>query len=433
MPVARRSGSGGAIPTVVSVNDALKTATEFRAAAAQFAAQKQAERADFELMKKELEAKFEAKQLLLTQQEEAHRARAEELDAETAKAEQIERFKRCKRKAKDSAAVPPPRLSCNQRRSVCATKLLDARVALGHFAPRKNPTTKHAFLEELKCQLAIDSSGGIADWSFFSVKSNVSGSCDPCHNAKKKLRLETSASDDAATDAYKRAETIGRKCAGPFCKGHKFTEKTYKAATQQHLEPDEKPRREFTSRDGTVHNQPVSWSMERGLIKEIENIKDGTTIWLCALCNQVDGNNRQIAKSNEDARKGLIYRGMDEKKAATPEEREKIIDAKRHYKNKQQNYALVNEIKARIGQCKDCGLKVTAKNRMGMHFAHHKATEYLKWRSPCGTDSGVSGACRHLRPESAKPVILKETHEDRSFLKCANCHLVNDTNPRWGR
>ena len=66
MPVARRSGSGGAIPTVVSVNGALaappKTATEFRAAAAQFAAQKQAERADFERTK----AKFEANQLLLT-------------------------------------------------------------------------------------------------------------------------------------------------------------------------------------------------------------------------------------------------------------------------------------------------------------------------------------------------------------------------------
>ena len=42
-----------------------------------------------------------------------------------------------------------------------------------------------------------------------------------------------------------------------------------------------------------------------------------------------------------------------------------------------------HEIKARIGQCKDCGLKVTAKNRMGMHFAHHKATEHLKWRSSC--------------------------------------------------
>ena len=69
---------------------------------------------------------------------------------------------------------------------------------------------------------------------------------------------------------------------------------------------------------------------------------------------------------------------------------------------------------------------------MGMHFAHHEATEYLKWRSPCGKDSGVSGACRFLCPESAKPVILKETSEDMSFLKCANCHLVNDTNPRRG-
>ena len=433
MPVARRSGSGGAIPTVVSVNGALaapESATEFRAAAAQFAAQKQAERADFERTK----AEFEANQLLLTQQEEASRARAEEIDAETAKAEQIERYKRCKRKAKHSTATDPPRLSCYGQRSVCATKLLDARVALGHFAPRKNPTKKAAYQEELKCQLAIDGSGGIADWSFFSVKSNVSSICDPCHDAKKKRRLEASASDDAATDAYKRAETIGRKCTGPFCEGHEFTEITYKAAQQQHLLPEEKPRRAFPSRDGTVHNQPVSWSMERGLIKKIENIKDGTTIWLCALCNQVDGNNRQIAKSNEDARKGLIYRGMDEKKAATPEEREKIIDAKRHYKNKQQNYALVNEIKARIGQCKDCGLKVTAKNRMGMHFAHHKATEHLKWRSSCGKDDdGVSGACRKLCPESAKPVILKETHEDMSFLKCANCHLVNDTNPRRGR
>ena len=70
---------------------------------------------------------------------------------------------------------------------------------------------------------------------------------------------------------------------------------------------------------------------------------------------------------------------------------------------------------------------------MGMHFAHHKATEHLKWRSPCSTaDDGVSGACSRLCPESAKPVILKETSEDMSFLKCANCHLVNDTNPRRG-
>jgi hypothetical protein len=429
MPVARRSGSGGAIPTVVSANGAPKTATEFRAAATQVAAQKQAQRAAFELVKKE----FEANQLLLTQQEEAHRARAEELDAETAKAEQIERYKRCKRKAKHSTATDPPRLSCNDERKGCAKKLLDARVALGHFAPRQNPAKKHAFLEELKCQLAIDGSGGIADWSFFLDKDNVAGRCDPCHDAKKKRRLEASASDDAATDAYKRAETIGRKCAGPFCKGHKFTEKTYKAAQQQHLEPEEKPRREFTSRDGTVHNQPVSWSDERGLVNKFTNIKDRKTIWLCALCNQVDGNNRAIAKSNEDARNGVILRGMDENKAKTPKMRKDIKQAKRQYKNRQQNFALVNEIKARIGQCKDCGLKVTAKNRMGMHFAHHKATEYLKWRSPCGTDSGVSGACRHLRPESAKPVILKETHEDRSFLKCANCHLVNDTNPRWGR
>ena len=257
MPVVRRSGSGGASPTVVSANGALaapKTATEFRAAAAQDAAQKQAQRAAFELVKKE----FEANQLLLTQREEAHRARAEEIDAETAKAEKIKRFKRCKRKAKDSAAVPPPRLSCIQRRSVCAAKLLDARVALGHFAPRQNPTKKHDFLEELKCQLAIDGSGGIADWSFFLDKNNVAGTCDPCFNARKKRRLEASASDDAATDAYKRAETIGRKCAGPFCEGHEFTEITYKAAQQQHLLPDEKPRRAFTSRHGTVHNQPVS-------------------------------------------------------------------------------------------------------------------------------------------------------------------------------
>lgn len=365
--------------------------------------------------------------------EEAHRARAEELDAETAKAEKIKRFKRCKRKAKDSAAVPPPRLSCNQRTKDCAKKLLDARVALGHFAPRKNPTKKHAFLEELKCQLAVDGSGGIADWSFFNVKSNVSGVCDPCHNARKKSRLETSASDDAATDAYKRAETIGRKCAGPFCKGHKFTVKSYKAATQQHLEPDEKPRRDFTSRDGTVHNQPVSWSMERGIVNKFTNVKAEKTIWLCAMCNQVDGCNREIAQSDEDARNGVIYRGMDENKAKTPKMRDAIKQAKTQYKNRQQNFALVNEIKARIGRCKDCGLKVTAKNRMGMHFAHHEATEYLKWRSPCGKDSGVSGACRHLYHKSAKPVILKETSEDMSFLKCANCHLVNDTNPRWGR
>ena len=58
MPVLRKRGSGGAIPTVASANGALaapKTATEFRAAAAQVAAQKQAQRAEFELMKKELE------------------------------------------------------------------------------------------------------------------------------------------------------------------------------------------------------------------------------------------------------------------------------------------------------------------------------------------------------------------------------------------
>ena len=119
MPVLRKRGSGGAIPTVASANGALaapKTATEFRAAAAQVAAQKQAQRAEFELMKKELEAKFEAKQLLLTQQEEAHRARAEELDAETANAEKIEGYKRCKRKAKHSAATEPPRLSCSVRK-----------------------------------------------------------------------------------------------------------------------------------------------------------------------------------------------------------------------------------------------------------------------------------------------------------------------------
>ena len=121
MPVLRKRGSDDAIPTIVSANGALaapKTATECRAAAAQVAAQKEAQRAEFELMKKELEAKFEAKQLLLTQQEEAHRARAEELDAETANAEKIKGYKRCKRKAKHSTATDPPRLSCNKRRSV---------------------------------------------------------------------------------------------------------------------------------------------------------------------------------------------------------------------------------------------------------------------------------------------------------------------------